>query len=468
MSALRGAAEAAVLVYFLLLNVHQLAFLLLALRAARRSARERAYPDLAAFVHNPLLPPVSVVLRAAADPSGLAAAVTELLELNYPRFEVVVVCDAPGALEALKGPCALTGPSPEEPGALKTARVRGVHASKKHENLVVLDKEPAGEADALNAGLNAAQHPYFLALASDDRLEPDAVLRLVREVLEAPVRAVAVGGAVRASNGCRKEGGRIRALGLGANPLLAFQTVEYFRAGVAPAAAFSALNGLMGFAGGPALYERDVVASVGGFRAEGVGGDYELLTRLHRRLRDGGERDFSVRFVAEPVCWTPLPETLPELARRTRARQSALLGTIAANDGFFYEQRYGALGTFTAPYLLVFEGWGAGAEALGYALLLARLAAGDVSAPYVSDFLSLAVVGGAGLAVAGVALGEAAHRRYPSLLSLAALAAAALLEGACFRPLTAAMRLVGVVDHLRTRRAPPPPLPGAAAPSRVS
>ncbi|TBR26024.1 glycosyltransferase family 2 protein [bacterium] len=457
MSAFARAAEPAVLLYFALFNAAQLAFFFFAFRAARRASRERVYPDLGALFSNPLVPPVSVLVRAGPAATGVVEAATALLQMNYPRFEVVVVAEGEAALAELKAALKLAPVPPEEAVPLKTGRVRGVLGSRTYDTLTVLDKEPGGRGDALNAALNVAQHPYFLAVDAEDRLEPDALLRLVREMLEAPARPVAVGGAVRAANGGRFEKGKLAALGLGTNPWPVFQTVEAFRDVVAPAYALSGANGVMSLSGACALYERDLVVAMGGFPPASDGEDWEFLLRLHRRLRDDGEREYAVRFVPEPVCWSRLPDTLAALARRKRRRQSGLLGSLGRSRGLFFETRYGALGSFTAPFLFVFEGWGVLFEALGYVLFAASLLRGGWG--FAASFFGLVVAGGAALSVAGVILGEACYPRYPSLGQLAGLAVAALAEGFCYRPLSTALRLAGTADHLRGGD----PLPGAGA-----
>jgi cellulose synthase/poly-beta-1,6-N-acetylglucosamine synthase-like glycosyltransferase len=66
---------------------------------------------------------------------------------------------------------------------------------------VVIDKENAGKADALNAGINASTAPYFVSLDADSILDQRALKELMRMVQEDP-RIVAVGGQVAIANGC--------------------------------------------------------------------------------------------------------------------------------------------------------------------------------------------------------------------------------------------------------------------------
>lgn len=447
MSALLSGLAAAVLLYLALRTVAGLVCLLASLQGVARSTRERIYEGLEDAAQNPLAPPISVLLPAFRDAASAAAAVAGLLRLEYPRAEVVVVDDGStqGVLPALKKAFDLVPEAPEEVGKLPTKRVHGVYRSRSHDTLVVVDKEDGGRADALNAALNHSQHPYFCPVEPGQAPAPDALQRLVRAVLESPSRVVAVGGAVRT---VKSQGSEV---------LRRFRAVEYLREVVGEGVAFSGFNGLMTLSGTFPLIEREAVASMGGYR-EGPGGDdVDFTVRLHRTLRDGGQRDYAVSFVPEPVCWARADSGLAAMSRRTRAGQAGLLEMLGRNGAIFFDPRYGGLGSVSYPYLFVFNGWGVVLEGAGYALLAARLASAGPSSDFVLAFLSLAVVGPAALSVAGVVLGEAAFRRDPSFSRLAAVLAVALLEGLCYRPLSVFLRLAGTVDYLRRRGVPPGP-----------
>ena len=443
MSALLSGLAAAVLLYLALRTVAGLVCLLTSLRGVARSTRERIYEGLEDAARNPLAPPVSVLLPAFSDAGSAAAAVAGLLRLEYPRVEVVVVHDGStqGALPALKKAFDLVPEAPEEVGKLPMKRVHGVYRSRSHGNLVVIDKEDGGRADALNAALNHSQHPYFCPVEPGQAPAPDALLRLVRAVLESPSRVVAVGGAVRTVKS------------QGTEALRRFRAVEYLREVMGEGVALSGFNGLMTLSGTFPLVEREAVAAMGGYRGGDRGEDVDFVVRLHRSLRDGGQRDYAVSFVPEPVCWARADSGLAAMSRRTRAGQAGLLEMLGRNDAILFDSRYGGLGSVSYPYLLLFKGWGVVLEGAGYALFAARLASAGPSSDFVLAFLSLAVVGPAALSVAGLVLGEVAFRRDPSFPRLAAGLCFALLEGVCYRPLAVALRIIGTVDFLRRRGA---------------
>ena len=79
--------------------------------------------------------------------------------------------------------------------------------------IVVIDKENGGKADALNAGINAARYPLVCVIDADSLLEHDALMRVVLPFLEDPT-TVAAGGIIRIVNGCKVEAGRSPRCGL--------------------------------------------------------------------------------------------------------------------------------------------------------------------------------------------------------------------------------------------------------------
>lgn len=434
---LRG-LDAAILWYFFLLNASHLLLLFVGFLEVRVRRQGLAYDDLREIFRSPLTPPVSVLLPARDEAVGIAASVGALLRLDYPRYEVIVVNDGSddATLPALIAAFKLVREAPEAGGTLPTARLRGVYRSMIRENLTVIDKEGGGTSDALNAGLNAARHPYFCSLEAGEVLEPDALLRLMRGVLESPVRVVGIGAAVRAADGFR-------------SPLSIFQAVENFRSFVGAPAGFSRFNGLMTLSGAFAMFERDTVVAAGGYRTDIAGTDMELVTRLHRRLREGGERGYGILFVSDPVCSAEAPGSLGALSRRRRLWQRGLLEVLGRNKGMLADQRYGAIGLLTLPFLLVFEGWGVPLEVLGYILFLAGPWRGAAGWEFMRTFLFIAVFCGGGLSLAGVLIGEVSRRHTTGFGRMLALILFALLENICYRPVTAVMRLLGLLDRWR-------------------
>ena len=259
---------------------------------------------------------------------------------------------------------------------------------------------------------------------------------------------IAIGGVVRVLNGCRVEKGRIQEVALGRSWLEVIQVVEYFRAFLCGRIGFSHMNAVMIISGAFGMFERDLVVAVGGYRRQTVGEDMELVTRLHRRMRDDGVRDYAILFVPDPVCWTLVPDSLSTLSLQRRRWQRGLLEVLGESISMCGRPRYGAVGLFAFPFMLVFEGWGVVLECLGYIIFVFALVTGRIGGDFALAFLAVAALCGIALSMAGVLLGEITHRRYPKISDLLRLYVFCVLEVAIYRPLTAGMRLLGVWDHL--------------------
>lgn len=442
--------EALILGYFLLLNGIYLVLYLVAYIDARAYNKESLYSDLNEVFQSPLTPGISLLVPAYNEESVIALTVGNILHLDYPRHEVVVINDGStdGTMEVLRREFRLVpmDAAPDQP--LKTESVLGVYRSEVHRQLTVIDKKNGGKADALNAGLNAAKHPYFCSIDADDVLERDSLLRIVGRILESPRRVIAIGGVVRVLNGCVVEKGRIKEVALGGGWLEAFQVVEYFRAFLCGRIGFSHINAVMIISGAFAMFETELVVSIGGYHRSTVGEDMELVTRLHRRVRDSGIRDYSILFVPDPVCWTLVPDSVAKLSLQRRRWQRGLLEVLGESMSMCGRARYGAVGLFAFPFMLIFEGWGVLLECLGYVFFLAAVAFGRLGGDFTLAFLAVAALCGMALSMAGVLLGEITHRRYPKIRDLLRLYVFCVLEFMLYRPLTAWMRLLGVWDHL--------------------
>lgn len=219
--------------------------------------------------------------------------------------------------------------------------VRGSYVARRHRSLWVLDKENGGKADALNAGVNAARHPYVCALDADALVEPEALLQVAAPILDDPDLVVATGGIVRIANGCTIDHGLITDIRLPAGRLAALQVIEYFRAFLIGRVGWTRFNALLIISGAFGLFQRTAVEETGGYWTDTVGEDAELVVRIHRHFRDRAI-PYRVVFVPDPVCWTEAPEDLRTLSRQRRRWQRGLGQTIWRHRRVVGRPRYGA------------------------------------------------------------------------------------------------------------------------------
>jgi cellulose synthase/poly-beta-1,6-N-acetylglucosamine synthase-like glycosyltransferase len=397
-----------------------------------------------------LVPPVTVIAPAFNEELSIIDIVKALLALHYPDHEVIVVNDGTkdATLQRLIDGFDMYPVEREQMAALQFTRVLGVYGSKTHPNLLVVDKENGRKADAANAGIGFAATPLICVIDADSIIEPDGLLRAVEPFMNDDGSLVAVGGAIRIANGCHVRSGNIERIGLSPRWLPRFQVVEYLRAFLTARVAYAHLNMLMLISGAFGIFKRSVVVEVGGYRHDTVGEDLELVTRIHRHMREQ-ERPYRIDFVPEIVCWTEAPETAQGL-RNQRARwQQGALEVLIAHRKMIGNPRYGRAGTIAMPLIVLEDVIGPVVELIGYVVIPVGGALGIVSPATTLAFLALTFVFGTGLGVATLALEELQLRRTPSAADLARLVLAAVLENFGYRQSIFIYRLYGIWRHWR-------------------
>jgi cellulose synthase/poly-beta-1,6-N-acetylglucosamine synthase-like glycosyltransferase len=441
------------LVYFALLNAIYLVFTGIAWRGVTHHLRARRFAGVDEAFASPLTPPVSILLPAYNEETGIVESIRSLLTLRYPELEIVVVSDGStdGTVDCLIEAFDLVQIRKVLRDAVTTKPVRAAYVSRRHPELLVLDKENGGKADALNAGLAAAAYPFVCAIDADAMLEEDALIRVAKPMLDDPQLVAAAGGIVRIANGCRVDHGRVVEIGLPRSPLATLQVVEYFRAFLVGRMGWSSLQSLLIISGAFGLFRRSLVEAVGGWRTDTVGEDVELVVRLHRYLRDRGE-EYRIEFVPDPVCWTEAPEDLRTLGGQRRRWQRGLAETLWRHRGVLLRPRYGVLGLVAFPYFFVFELLGPLIQLVGLPVTIYAFATGRLSLAFLIGFLVVSLLLGLLLSVAALALEEFSFRRHPSTRDVVRLLAFSVFENIGYRQLNDYWRLLGFVDLARRKR----------------
>lgn len=442
-------ANTFILGYFLLLQGSYLILLLISFVSVLRYRRIVDHERWRGIIQSPLTLPISLIAPAYNEERTIVESVRSLLSLEYPEYEVIVVNDGSrdATLDTLIEHFELRAIPVTIEYSIPCQPIRDVYRSARYPRLVVIDKENGGKADALNAGIIMAAYPLFCAMDADSLLEGNALLRITRPFLEQP-ETVAVGGIVRIANGCRVEHGQVTEISLSSNPLVIFQQVEYLRAFLFGRVGWSALGALLIISGAFGVFKRQVVLDIGGYRHDTVGEDFELVVRMHRRLREQKIR-YRIVFLPDPVCWTEAPETLRVLGRQRNRWQRGLIDTLRIHRRMGLNPRYGRVGLLAMPYFVIIELLGPVIEMSGYLFVIIAFFLHLINLPFFLLFLTLAILLGTVLSVASVVLDEVAYRRFPRLSQLLTLVAFALMENVGYRQLTVWWRVMAFLDYWR-------------------
>ena len=443
--------EWGLLLYFLLLQLTQLSLILRAFLSIRRYQDEVETDRLDTAFETSHSKPMTLVCPVHDEEAGVVASVNSLISLRYPEFQVVVVNDGStdATLERLIEAFRLRPSHRVLRQLLPTQEVRGIYESAYVPNLLVVDKANGGKADALNCGLNLARYPLVCCMDGDSLLENDSLLRIARPFMDRP-GLVASGGVIRPLNGCRVTAMGIRGIHLPESWLARFQIVEYLRAFLFGRVGLASLDSVFIVSGAFGAFRKDLVVRAGGFDTATVGEDFELVVRLHRRLRDW-ERPYHITLVPDPICWTEVPEDLKTLGRQRNRWQRGLWEALWTHRRMWFNPAYGRVGLFSMPYFLLFEALAPVIEASGYLVFAGSVWRHSLNTPFAVLFLYVALLLGVLNSVVSVLLQEISGHRYQGLKAFSLLLLAAVAENFGYRQLTLWWRLRGTFDWLRGR-----------------
>jgi cellulose synthase/poly-beta-1,6-N-acetylglucosamine synthase-like glycosyltransferase len=437
--------------YYLASNLAYLIMLIVALKTSAAHQRRLESHRLSWIKESPMAPPITIIAPAHNEESSIRIAVRNLLGLDYPQLEVIVVNDGSEdrTLEEMRQEFQLRQVKAVYVPEAMSAPVRGLYRSGVDARLLVVDKEPGGsKADAVNAGLNAATSPYVCVVDADSVLERDALLRIMVPILADPKRVVAVGGIIRVLNGSEIKAGTLQRVRLPRKSIEVIQVIEYLRAFLIGREAWAQGNMLTIISGAFGLFRTDLVRAVGGYRSRAIGEDFELVVRLHRHLLEKGA-DYEIRFVPDPMCWTEAPSDLRSLGRQRARWQKGLLDVLWPNRDMLFRPRFGRIGCLALPYLWLFELFAPIVEIAGILTIVLAACLGVLSREFVLQFLIFGYAFATVISLGSVLQEEITYKRYNDWQDVVRLVSYCFLEHFPYRQMHMIWRLQGLWQYLR-------------------
>lgn len=271
--------------YVLALNTIYAVLILISLVGIIDYWRTKIKGRIVEIASSDFAPPVSLLVPAYNEEETIAKSVKSFLQIDYPEYEVVVINDGSkdNTLEVLKKEFQLYIVDRKFRRVIQTKPVRAVYYSKKYSNLIVVDKENGGKADALNCGVNVCTYPYVCSLDADSILERDSIAKVMQPFFDNPSQTVVATGIVRIVNGCKLDSfGNIQELSLPRSNIAKFQIIEYLRAFLGARKGLSMIGGLTIASGAFAAFNKSALIEVGGFSDKTVGEDMEIVVKLKK------------------------------------------------------------------------------------------------------------------------------------------------------------------------------------------
>jgi len=438
--------QALIILYFVVLNGTYTLFILLSLKEIKKYFYFISKHDLRAILSGNYYRPLSIIIPAFNEESTIVTNVRALLTLKYPEYEVIVVNDGStdGSLPRMVEKLHLVKIEKPIRLVLKHKKIRTVYLSLEYPNLIVIDKENGGKADALNAGINASAFPLFCSMDADSILDKEGLLRTGRLFVD-DKRVVAVGGIVRVLNGLEIEKGEITHIHAPQKSIELFQAVEYTRSFLSGRTSWNLFGSLLILSGTYAVFRKDMVMDVGGYRKT-VGEDMDLVVRLHKHCREN-DIPYKVLFVPDPVCHTQVPQDLKSLLKQRSRWHRGLLQSLIHSKEMFGRSRYGSVGKFGFPYFFFVEGLGPSVEFLGYASLIPLYFMGLLNWQFVFLFFLVAILWAMWINIGSILLDNILYKRYKNIKDIMKLCAFGFFEMFGYRQMIAATRFVATLGY---------------------
>lgn len=431
--------ESTILIYVVCIISSYLALSIISAIALRKYMKKSSYAKYDEIISSPFAPSISLIAPAYNESVTIVDNIRALMSLFYHDFEVVVVNDGSKdeTLKKVIEAYDLEKVDYAHHYYLPCQKIRGVYKSKNKSfaNLLVVDKENGGKADALNSGINISNKDFFVAIDVDSIIESDAILKLVKPFLEEKThRVIATGGSVRVANSCIIEDGQIREVRVPSNFWARFQVLEYTRAFLMGRIGWSELDGLLLISGALGLFDKEIAIACGGYFAQTVGEDMELVVRMRRYMAEK-KLKYKIKYVPDPLCWTEVPTSLKVLGGQRNRWTRGTIETLFLHKKVFFNPRYGSMGMLGYPYWFFFEWLAPIFEFLG---ILYFVFTALIGAPNWNFFFFLLVfiyTFAVSLSTAAILFEEKTFHRYEKKRDLAYLMTNILLEPFVYHPL---------------------------------
>lgn len=363
-----------------------ISYVILTLLAYREQKRNRHIMSDAyvkkIFEHSPFTPGVSIVAPAYNEENTIVDNVKSLLSQDYPKFEVIIVND--GSKDSTLQKMIDNFDLIEVPYhyrqriLAKPFKRMFLSTNKEYVNLRVVDKVNGGtKADPVNAGLNVARYPYFINTDVDCILAKDAIRKCIRPMIDHS-HVIAVSGVMSISNACVVKDGNMVKYRIPWSPIPLFQTLEYLRSFMVGKMGWSAINAMPNVSGGYGMFDTEVVIAAGGYSADSLAEDMDMLIRMIGYCCDFN-RPYRVIQIPDTCCWTEGPATLHQLYRQRTRWGHGLIQTFGKYYRMIFSRKYRQLGLITLPYLLIFEFLAPVIEIIGFFTFLYLAFTGGVN-----------------------------------------------------------------------------------------
>ncbi len=421
-----------------------------------RYLQKNSYVDYNVILSSPLVPSVSIIAPAFNESKTIVENVRALLSLYYHNYEVVLVNDGStdNSLDLVIKAYDLEMVDFAIGSRIETQAIRGIYKSrnKSFDKLVVVDKFNGGKADSLNAGINASTKDYFVAIDVDSIIQSDALLKLAKPFMEyADKKVIATGGVIRIANSCVIEDGQLIEVNLPKKFLPLMQVLEYTRAFLMGRMAWSTLDGLLIISGALGMFNKEIAIKCGGYFAETVGEDMELVVRMRIYMCDN-KLPYRVSYIPDPLCWTEAPESFRVLSRQRNRWTRGNIDTLFLHRKVFFNPKYGLMGLLSYPFWFFIEWLAPLIEFFGLLYFIFSALLGQVNWSFFLIVYGFVYAFAITFSTYSILFEELTYHRYKKKREILLMLLAAWIEPIIYHPFIVYYSLKGNFDFFVNRK----------------
>lgn len=440
--------------YFLVLTVFYIFLAVLGLIEGKKRGRESEEEDYPLVYLSAFAVPVSIVIPARNEGTWIRDSVLSITNLNYPNFELIVVDDGSTdrTLEILKDALKLKSVIMSYIKHYKDGQVQEILRSEKFPNVTVISKaQGLKKAGAVNAGLNIVKNEYVCVMDADTVLEPNALLKVMAHVAKDPERIIGVGSGFGLANGMKIKDGRIIERSCSANPLIAYQNLEYIRSFIGNRIGWSKYNAMPNVAGGFGLWRRDMLYELGGYSSDFTCEDLEMTFRAHDYITKNKGKGYKILMLPYYVSWTEGPSTIAALISQRDRWQRVVNETASKYKYMICNPKYGSFAFLTIPYFILYELFGVFIEIASLTFVGIGWMLGILDIRTFMAFLALMILSQIIVSLMSILAFLRSQKQF-TIPYIAYLIGLSFIEFIIYRPIISVAKLYGTYNYFRKVR----------------
>ncbi len=442
-------------VIFLSISVVYIVMATLATKMINYYKAKNIYETYEDILGSELAPNISIIAPAFNEGLTIVENVRSLLSLHYLKYEIIVINDGSkdDSLQKLVQAYELTQVPYSLLGKFQTKTIKNVYRSKSKvfNKLTVIDKENGGKSDALNAGINLAQHEIVCCIDVDCILEQDSLLKMSKLFMEeTDKKVIAAGGVIRVANSCKFQYGKITEVNLPKGLLAKMQVLEYSRSFLLGRLAWTNPNGLLIISGAFGLFDKDTLINSGGYSTTTIGEDMELVIKMRRYMEEAG-KPYAVVYSPDLLCWTETPESIKMLGKQRKRWTRGMIQSLMAHKIMFLNPEYSPIATISYTYWVIFEWIASVVEFLGILLFTFLIFFGFINWIYFFSLMACVCVYSWMFSLWALYIEEKTFHQY-QFKDLVKLIGCALIEPFIFHPLITWFSIQGNYAQLMSQK----------------